>query len=148
MLQRHSIPLAPQQRIVAVEDHFAVLTHTLNNFHLRLQNTFFRAQILDMCGTDIDDHRHIWQSDGRQIGDLPEVIHAHFQNRHLRVLRHSKDRHGHTQIIILIDRCFLHTKLSGKDLSNHFLCGAFTYRSGNANHLHTDALALCSCNVA
>ena len=93
-----------------------------------------------MGSADIDDHRYVRLADGGQVGHFPEMIHAHFQYRHLGILRHGQNGHGHADVVVVIHRGFGGTERPLQYGSDHFLGGAFAHGAGDAHHPETQPL--------
>ena len=141
------VPLGQQQIVITVQDQRSVLPHPHQDLHFRLQDTLPGTQMLNVHRTDVHDHRHIRLGNGCQVSDLTEMVHAHFQHRHFRILRHCQDRHRHADIVILIHRRLLHTVSAFQHAGDHFLGGALAYGAGHTHHFHSDALALLPGNI-
>ena len=131
-----------KQGIVAIEQQHSPLAHALRDFQLGLPDSLLRTQELDMGGTDVDNHCHIRMGDIRKVRNLPEVVHAHFQHRYLRIRRHGQNRHRHTDVIVVIGRGFADPVGTLQNLGDHFLGGALSHGAGHRHHFGADALEL------
>ena len=138
----------PQHAVISVEQQGAVLRHALHNFHLGLTDPRLTAQKFNMGRADVHDHGNIRPADGGKIGHLPKMVHAHFQNGHLRILRHGQNRHGHTDVIIVVHRSFRSAVGFFQHRRDHLLRGALAHGAGDADDLHADALPLLPGDIA
>ena len=68
------------------------------------------------------------------------MVHAHFQHRHLGILRHVQNRHGHTDVVVVIGRGLADPEGACQHRGDHLFCGALANRAGNRHHLGADAL--------
>ena len=132
----------PQHHIVTVEQQLSTGLHALQNFHFSLADPRHSAQKLNMGRTDIDDDGNVRPGDLGQIGHLPEMVHPHFQHSHLRILRHSQDRHRHSDVVVMVDGGLGRPERGFQNGGHHLLGGALAYGAGDAHHLHSQALPL------
>ena len=133
---------APHGIVVTVQEDLAIRCQTLQDFHLGLEDSFHRTQMLNMHGAYIDDHRQIRGSNIGKVGDLPEVVHTHFQDGNFCILRQGQNGLGHTDVVVVVGGAFAYSVSRLQHRGNHFLCGAFAHRTGDANYLHANALPL------
>ena len=101
-----------------------------------------------MHGTDIHNHRHIRLADLRKVRHFPEVVHAHFQHRHFRIFGHSQNRHGHTDVIVVIGRGLADTVLGFQHRHHHFLGSGLAHRTGDAYLLTAKQPLLFPCDLS
>ena len=132
----------PQQRVVSVEQQHPPGVHALGDFQLGLADALLGAQKLNVAGSDVHDHRHIRMGNPGQVGNLPEMVHSHFQHRHLRIQRHFQNGHGHSDVVVVIGRGLGHPIGAGQHRRRHFLGGALAHGAGDGHHLGADALQL------
>ena len=76
------------------------------------------------------------------------MIHTHFQHSHLGILRHSQNRHRHTNIIVVVGWGLTDAEGTLQYRSNHFLRCAFPHRAGDRDHLRPAAFQRFPRNVA
>ena len=76
------------------------------------------------------------------------MIHAHFQDCDLRILRHGKNRHRHTNIVIVIGRGLFHFISGTQNRGNHLLGRALAHRAGHTDYLHADPIPLTTGDIA
>ena len=76
------------------------------------------------------------------------MVHAHFQHRHLRALRHAQNGHRQAQVIVEVSGGLAHTVTGGQDGCDHFLGGGFAHGTRDAHHLHAAVHAQVPGNVA
>ena len=137
-----------QVLVIAVEQHRGIFRHALQNFQLGLQDALLGAQMLDVHGADVDDHRQIGFPDLRQVGHLPEMVHAHLQHGDLGILRHRQNAHGHTDVVVVVGGGLGGPEAGFQHRGDHLLGGGFAHGAGDAHHLHTDPAALAVCDLA
>ena len=93
-----------------------------------------------MHGADIGDDGNIRLGNACQQGDLPEVVHAHFQDRRLVGPVHTQDCHRQAQTVVEILRRLLGAVGGVQHRSDHFLGGGLSHAARDAHHPQAQAL--------
>ena len=101
-----------------------------------------------MHGADVHHHRQLRTGNLRQVGNLPEMVHTHLHHRHLGILRHGKDGHGHTDVVVVVGGGLGYPVGAFQHRRHHLLGGAFSHGAGDAHHLHAQAQPLLLCDFA
>ena len=94
-----------QHIVVCSEDRNAVLFQVCRHFAFRLQNPFSAAQKFNMRHADIGNHADVRAHCLRNSVQLPEVVHAHFDDCRLMVLLYAENRQRHANLIVVIALC-------------------------------------------
>ena len=142
-----AFPPVPQQRLVAIQNQMSLRPQALQDLHLGFQDSFPGAQILNVHGADVGDDRNVRLGNGGQVGHFPKVVHAHLQHRHLHVRLHGQNRHGHTDVVVVIDGRFSHLVFPGQHGGHHLLGGAFAHGAGDAYHRNAQSFPFLPGNL-
>ena len=76
-----------QKLLISIINQQSMLSESLCNFHLRSGDILHRSQIFQMRSADIGNNSDIRTYDFRQKGKLLQILHSHFHNRRLTILR-------------------------------------------------------------
>ena len=101
-----------------------------------------------MCVADICDDRDVGLCDADQIVDLPQVVHAHLQDRDLVIRVQAQHRHRKAEMIVEIARCLQRSVFSRKDGGDHILGRGLSHAPGHGYHRDPQFAAVISRQVA
>ena len=111
-----------QHIVVCIENRNAVLFQMCKHFAFRLQNPFSAAQKFNMRHADIRNHTDVRAHCLRNSVQLPEVVHAHFDDCRLMVLLNAENRQRHANLIVVIALCPQGIVFLRNHGCNHILC--------------------------
>ena len=127
------LPEFYKELIVPVHDCETAVRKTVKDLAFCLENVLFTAEISDMCLTDIRDRADIGLCDSRQIINLAAVVHAHLQNRDLRIRADRKDGSGQSYIVVEIRLRLDDVEPFGEDGGDHVFGRCFADTSCHRN---------------
>ena len=94
-------PIA-REGIVGVDHRDAVLAQALIDFALGPGDGLVRAQLPDVGGAGIVHQRHRGGREPREIGDLPEMIHAHLDHRVAVVAAQAQEHERNADVVVQV----------------------------------------------
>ncbi len=136
-----------QELIIRVQNDGPALRESFKDLGFGLQNTLSGAKEFKVHRTDICDQSSCGADNLSQAGDLPEVVHAHFNDCRLSLRVQIQQRQGDAYVIVIVAHCAQCIMPLPEDGARKFLCRGFSRAARNAYYRQVEAKPILSGNI-
>ena len=123
-----------QQGIVPIDDHEGAGLDMVEDLALGLQDLLPGAEVLDVGVADVGHQHHIGLHQGREVVDLPGVVHAQLQHGNFVLPAEAQQGHGHADLVVQVALGLEHPVLLPQHRRHHVLGGGLTHRARQGHH--------------
>ncbi len=130
--------------IVVVEQHGPGDVQTFEYFALGVGNGLGGTNFADMRGPGVVDQCRSRFGQPRQVGDLAQVVHTHFDHGEAMLGAKLQQCQRHADVVIKVAGCGKHAAFAGglaQDRGKHLLDRGLAVASGNRDQRHCKACA-------
>ena len=127
---------AQHARIVGIQHGDARLLadpQRLDQLALSERHAFDRIEGFHVRVSHVGNHADIRLGDGRQRANLARVIHAHFEDAHVRFVRQAQDRKRHAHVVIEVAHGLANWQFDGQQVRDGILGGGLARAAGHAH---------------
>ena len=131
-----------QKIVISVQENGRSRPHIVKDLGFGAEDTLPVLQKFQVAGSDVGDDHPPGTRDLRKRRHIPEMAHAHLQNRDLILFFQSEHRQRKAKLIVKIPFRFLCPEPDRQNRCDHLLGRGLPHRAGNPDHRNPEQIKI------